>query len=133
MSKAFRLCPMPASPGGSSCARPFRARSWRRAKELGCGGFVTKNESPSEFLDAVRAVVAGRSHFPHLQEDIDPVAISSREIEIRDALLEGKAPFQIAQGLGISYGSVQTYKKRLFKKLGVTSMLDFLRQAVGSP
>ena len=104
----------------------------RRAKELGCGGFVTKDESPSEFLDAVRAVVAGRSHFPHLLEDVASVVISSREIEIRDALLEGKAPYQIAQELGISYGSVQTYKKRLFKKLGATSMLDFLRKAVGT-
>jgi DNA-binding NarL/FixJ family response regulator len=102
----------------------------RRAKELGCGGFVTKDESPSEFLDAVRAVVAGRSHFPRLVERAAQVVISSRETEIRDGLLEGKAPIQIAQDLGISYGSVQTYKKRLFKKLGVTSMLDFLRQSV---
>jgi two-component system invasion response regulator UvrY len=104
-----------------------------KAKELGCGGFVGKSEPPTNFLVAVRAVVAGAVHFPKLDPDSRPVRLSPRELQICKALLQGKPAFQIAAELGLTYGSVQTYKDRIFKKYGVTTLLELQRKVAHLP
>jgi len=126
------LVPHARKPGRILLVTAFPSQElMQRTRQSGCGGFVSKDGSPTEFLAAVRAVASGHIHFPDHERETSAASMSPREIEIRDALLEGKAPYQIAQDLGLTYGSVQTYKKRLFKKLGATSTLDFLRKAVG--
>jgi two-component system invasion response regulator UvrY len=104
-----------------------------KAKVLGCGGFVGKNEPPTRFLTAVRAVMEGTLHFPKLDPAAQPVRLSEREEQVRKALVQGRQPFQIAKDLGVTYGSVQTYKKRIFSKLGVSGMVDFLKKAAHLP
>jgi DNA-binding NarL/FixJ family response regulator len=104
-----------------------------QTKELGCGGFVGKSEAPTKFLTAVRAVVAGTTHFPLLDPLAQPVRLSAREEQVRKALVQGRQPFQIASDLGLTYGSIQTYKKRLFEKLGVGGMVEFLKKAAHPP
>jgi DNA-binding NarL/FixJ family response regulator len=102
----------------------------RRCKGLGCGGFVSKSDSPTAFLAAVRDVIEDRQHYPKLLAgpSASNLSFSEREQQVREALLDGKAPHEIATELGLTYGTVQTYKKRLFKKLGVGSMVEFLKR-----
>lgn len=105
----------------------------RKAKALGCGGFVGKSDSPTRFLEAVRAVLAGRFHFPKLDPSAASARLSAREEQVRDALVLGIPPYRIAKDLGITYGSIQTYKKRIFSKLGASNMVELLKKAVRPP
>lgn len=104
-----------------------------KAYQLGCGGFISKSDPPAIFLDAVQAVVAGNRHFPKLNLEAVPAKFSKREKEISVALLGGRPLNEIATELNITYGSAQTYKKRVFGKLGVTSLVEFLKKAALLP
>ena len=104
-----------------------------KAYDSGCGGFISKSEAPTAFVDAVQAVVAGDRHFPKLNLAAPPAKFSKREAEISQALLGGKPLNEIAADLNITYGSAQTYKKRVFGKLGVTSLVEFIKKAALLP
>jgi len=54
---------------------------------------------------------------------IEGKALTPREIDILEAATRGLGSRDIAQTLGLTIGTVHTYKKRLYKKLGVSSML----------
>ncbi len=59
--------------------------------------------------------------------------LSKREREIVELLLEGRTASAIARSLGISVGTVGTYKSRAFSKFGLNAKdgLEALREAVG--
>ena len=52
------------------------------------------------------------------------INLTTREQEILDSLLAGKSPKEIAYTLSISYNTVLTYQKNLYKKLGVNSIQE---------
>ena len=54
---------------------------------------------------------------------------------VLDALLEGVGPQALANRLGISQPAIQSYKRRLFEKLGISSQAELLRaaQELGNP
>lgn len=103
------------------------------ARDAGCGGFVAKSEAPSQFLSAVHTVLDGKLHFPKLDPDARPTPLSRRENQVYLALVQGKPIQDLAQELGITYASIQTYKKRIFGKLNVTNMVDFLKKSAHLP
>lgn len=103
------------------------------ARDAGCGGFVAKSEAPSQFLSAVHAVLDGKLHFPKLDPEARPIPLSRRENQVYLALVQGKPVQDLAQELGVTYASVQTYKKRIFGKLNVTNMVDFLKKSTHIP
>jgi len=82
------------------------------ARDAGCGGFVAKCEAPSQFLSAVHTVLDGKLHFPMLDPEARPIPLSQRENQVYQALVQGKAIQDLAQELGVTYASVQTYMSR---------------------
>jgi len=58
-------------------------------------------------------------------------ALSDREVEICSRLLAGRSSPQIARELKLGVGSVQTYRKRAYLKLGVSDMREIFARLLG--
>lgn len=106
------------------------------AYSQGASGFVSKSCSPDELVEAVEQVLAGNLHFPGLLDGRgEALRLSAREQTVLDALLEGVGPQALANRLGVSQAAIQSYKRRLFEKLGISSQSELLRaaQELGNP
>jgi DNA-binding NarL/FixJ family response regulator len=105
------------------------------ALTLGASGFLLKNASPQEVLQAVRTVHAGnamlapevtarlmhqfmprRSRHRHAFAD---ARLSEREVQVIRLVARGYSNQEIADELFLSLETVRTYLKRMFAKLGV--------------
>lgn len=113
-----------------------------RALKKGASGYVTKAMAAEELLKAIRKVVSGGSYVsPCLAEllalDVrDPLrvslheALTDRELQVMSLLGSGKQVKQIAAQLSISTSSINTYRARIFKKMGLASNAAVIRYAV---
>ncbi|MFS0512652.1 response regulator [Corynebacterium striatum] len=96
------------------------------AVEAGALGYLLKDAPEQALHDAVLATAAGkRTLAPEvaalLAERITrpEVALSSRELEILEALATGKSNKELAQRLFISEATVKTHLIHIYQKLGV--------------
>jgi DNA-binding NarL/FixJ family response regulator len=104
-----------------------------RALSLGASGFLLKNATPPEVLQAVRAVHAGHASLApevtaRLMRQFAPQApphpfagrlLSARELQVTRLVARGLSNQRIADELGLSLETVRTYLRRLFAKLGI--------------
>ncbi len=100
------------------------------AMQAGVSGYLVKDVSPSELLEALRQTVAGRTvvHPSLTRALIEQVqlpgsrpptaALSAREAEILQKIAYGASTKQVARALGISPHTVKTHLERIFEKLG---------------
>ena len=118
----------------------------RHALQAGAQGYLLKESAGTEVVDAVRAVHAGRRYLSQkIAETVindyvlqraadqveDPLArLSAREREILQLIAEGKTSAQIAQALHLSPKSVETYRSRLMRKLGIGDVAGLVRFAI---
>ena len=110
-----------------------------RALQAGALGFVLKESAGGEVVNAVRAVSAGRRFLspkiiPVLTGPLfapSPLArLSPREREVMQLVVEGWSSAQIADHLALSPKTVETYRSRLMKKLGVEDIPSLVKFAV---
>lgn len=112
----------------------------RRALKAGALGYLTKDASPEQLLDAIHRVAAGRGYVdPSLSSEMlraeqaqaEPMALlSARERQVLLALVKGRAPTDIATELNLAPNTVSTYKARLMEKLKQDSLSDLVRYAL---
>ena len=109
--------------------------------EAGAYGFLTKDAEPKEVILAIHKVAAGQKYVD--QEVANSIAIgkllpnsdnpfdelSSRELTIAMRLTEGHKVPDIAQELCINSKTVNTYRYRMFQKLGVKSDVELTHLA----
>ncbi|WP_207263244.1 response regulator transcription factor [Desulfovibrio sp. Huiquan2017] len=98
-----------------------------RALRCGAGGYVTKREEPDVLLEGVEALLrgerfvsarAGQSLAERTGEGTDPLLLlSDRERVIFSAVGRGASNAEIADQLGISPRTVETYLARMVRKL----------------
>ena len=82
--------------------------------------------------DAVRALDLARARLQPLDGPVllDPFrTLSEREQQVAQLVMEGLKSQQIADRLTISIKTVDTHRTRVFKKLGVHSVVDLIRVA----
>jgi DNA-binding NarL/FixJ family response regulator len=91
------------------------------ARDAGAQGTLLKTGSPSELLDALRAVLDGEQAFDARHPRRHPVcaALTPREREVLSLVAEGATNGEIASVLGIGVETVKTLLRRAFAKLGV--------------
>lgn len=101
--------------------------------EAGVHGFVTKDEEKFVLVSAILAAAQNRTwvsssvtkalfenrEFNQLPK---PHSLTPREEEILDLIGDGATPDQIASHLGIALSTVRTHQKRIYAKLGVTTV-----------
>ncbi len=114
-----------------------------RAFQAGAQGYMLKESAGSEVVQAVRTVYAGRRYLSQklaqagLDEYIDerqsrsPLdQLSGREREVCQLTVEGNTSATIAEKLGLSPKTVETYRSRVMDKLGVDDITGLVRYAI---
>jgi two-component system response regulator NreC len=118
----------------------------RSALAAGASGYLAKSAADSALIAAVRSVARGRI-FVELRdretkqtleapdraatESPAPIAtLSAREREVLVLLAEGHTNRAIAERLGLSVKTVESYRARLLQKLGLGSRAELTRLAI---
>jgi FixJ family two-component response regulator len=88
--------------------------------------FLEKPFDGEQLLRAVEQALAGLPQLPAATRE--PDALTAREREVMALLVEGLHNRRIAETLGISPRTVEVHKARVLDKLGVTSVVDLVKQ-----
>jgi DNA-binding NarL/FixJ family response regulator len=111
----------------------------QQAFRAGANGYVLKEAAGAEVVAAVRAVHAGKRY---LSAGIalrgsgeavveDPLErLSAREMEVLKLVVEGNTSHEVAQLLGLSPKSIDTYRSRLMTKLDVDHLTALVKFAI---
>ena len=111
-----------------------------RAFASGASGYLLKGSASEDIVTAVRQVMVGRRYVsPELSRldpartpaDASPLAsLSTRERQVLQLVVEGHSSAQIAAIVHLSPKSVDTYRSRLMKKLGVADVTALVKFAI---
>ena len=113
-----------------------------RALRDGAAGYLTKERSPEELIEAIKKVASGGKFVtPTLAEQLAEAVrsgvppaphdtLSDREHEILSLLGAGKTVRQIAADLRLSPKTVSTYRTRILRKMSLQTSADLIRYAV---
>lgn len=113
----------------------------------GASGYSLKRSSTDEFLRAVRAVVAGGIYLdpalvgapanesgPGSSQGslaaVEGSGLSEREYEVIRRIARGHTSKQMAEAMGISPRTLETYKARAMSKLALRTRADLIRYAL---
>ena len=92
------------------------------AKRAGAQGYVCKDADSTMLIKAVRQIIAGGTAFPASSRPAKTSGrLSAREAEVMRQLAQGISLVMIAADLGITVKSVNTYRRRVLDKLGLSS------------
>ncbi|OGB22395.1 MAG: hypothetical protein A3I66_14335 [Burkholderiales bacterium RIFCSPLOWO2_02_FULL_57_36] len=113
-----------------------------RALKTGASGYITKAMAAEELIKAIRKIMSGGTYVSSSVAELlalnvrEPTRMSphqsltERELQVVSMLGAGKQTKQIAAELSISISSVNTYRVRIFKKMGLASNAAVIRYAV---
>ena len=116
-----------------------------RALKAGARGYLRKESSLREVVDAVQTVKAGRRYLgcfvvdtmidgylmQQFDRELSPLErLSVREQEILQLVTEGKSSVEIAKLLYLSPKTVETYRSRLMRKLQVNNLPSLVKFAI---
>jgi DNA-binding NarL/FixJ family response regulator len=112
-----------------------------RMKRAGAGAYVRKSQPIDELVGAIGSVLADEVQpvARHTSSGPDPAMrsarvdaaeLSDRERDVLRMLAEGRRTVEIAQTLGISHKTVETYRARLQRKLGINDLSGLVRFAI---
>lgn len=102
----------------------------------GAAGYCLKDQSTEEIRRAIDTVVAGERYLSAgLEAALEPSAdgsepLTSREQTILLMLAQGQSNKQVAGDLDISVRTVETHRKNLKRKLGISSTAGLTRYAM---
>ena len=113
-----------------------------RALRAGAQGYLTKDHSPEQLVQAIRRVARGGKYVSETLAEklaglVDDGArqapherLSDREFEVLRALGSGLAVKEVAWQLSLSVKTISTYRTRLLEKMGFRSNADLVRYVV---
>ena len=114
----------------------------KRKLKFGASGYITKDSSAKDLLEAMRKVASGERFIAaDIAEQIAFEAsagmqlvahelLSARELMILRMLVEGKNANEIALDLGISSKTVSTHKTRLMNKMHIDSEVKLMQYII---
>jgi DNA-binding NarL/FixJ family response regulator len=115
----------------------------RRALEAGARGYISKDAVTEELVRAVRVVADGKRYIGQgltqnlldLQKgarngDYTVEVLTATERNILKLVAEGKSNPEIAVTIGLSPRTVETYRLRLMRKLGIENLPSLVRYAI---
>jgi DNA-binding NarL/FixJ family response regulator len=117
----------------------------RAAVAMGASGYVVKSSADTELITAIRAVASGKLFIDvgdrmSAQNLLSPrptgdgtsplETLSDREREVLTDVARGFTNQHVADRLGLSVKTVESYRARLMKKLGLKERADLVRLAM---
>lgn len=109
----------------------------QKMMDNGASGYVLKNATQEELLEAIQTVLKGKTYFSEeaaqsLRKNLDagiPV-LTRREKEVLELIAEGMTNNEIAQKIFISPSTVDTHRKNLLAKLNARNTAALVKMAL---
>jgi DNA-binding NarL/FixJ family response regulator len=119
-----------------------------KAVEAGALGYLLKDSSKEEILDAIKTVAAGKKYFNGpvsniiingylnsvrnsiASEDKTIYKVSKKEKEILGHIIDGKNSREIAEILGLSVRTVDNHRANMMKRLEVKNAVELVKLAL---
>ncbi len=116
----------------------------KKMLQMGASGYVTKNSSKEEMMNAICEVAAGNKYIcnevksilsEQLLEDNpqpDINLLSQREVEIIDLIKQGQSSREIAVQLNITLKTVEVHRHNILKKLNLkntAALVNFMNNS----
>jgi DNA-binding NarL/FixJ family response regulator len=110
----------------------------------GITNIILKTAGKEEIIEALEAILKGKKYYSNELLDLlfepperkrageDPVQLTNSEIEIVRIISEGLTTKEIASRRNISFHTVISHRKNIFRKLGVTSVSELIMYAIRS-
>jgi two-component system, NarL family, nitrate/nitrite response regulator NarL len=116
-----------------------------RIIQSGAHGYVSKEASPEELLQAIESVYGGETFFsPEIAHAAlnqlvsqggkgDPFAqLTGREREVLVLIAEGQSNKEIANQLGIGVRTIETHRERIMRRLDIHSIAGLTKFAIAN-
>ena len=100
------------------------------AIQAGASGYLLKDSSPDDLLQAIRSVYRGNLFLPQAlagelvqpqRAVVDPDQLTEREMDVLRLLVQGQSNKEIASNLNISMTTVRSHVSNILMKLGVSN------------
>ena len=113
-----------------------------KVMQMGAAGYLTKDAGPDEMVNAIRAVHSGQRYLPpdiaqkmalsqfKSVEDNPFNALSDRELQIMIMITRGDKVPAISEHLNLSTKTINSYRYRMFEKLGVSNDVELTHLAI---
>lgn len=115
-----------------------------KALSVGANGYLPKDTSMSELLEAIRVIYKGDNYFnknisdtilrsiinKSKQESHDKITLTNREKEVIKLVVEGLTNKEIADKLFISIRTVDSHKNNIMQKLNLKSSVELVKYAI---
>jgi len=114
----------------------------RNLLAIGVNGYLIKNAPKSELIEAIRSVVSGNNWFSpqvmdQVKETLEEISghpenirlLSKRELEVLGLIGKGMSSPEIAEKLFLSTHTVDTHRKNLLAKLGLSNSAALVKYA----
>jgi len=115
-------------------------RALSQALDAGCCGFLSKNASQDDLIEAICSAAEGDSYFTsdvlrqlvHLRRfnPVDNIELTDREIEVVQATANGASPDEIAASLYLSPHTIKNHLRHAMEKLDAHSKLEVVVKAL---
>ncbi|HWC52242.1 MAG TPA: response regulator transcription factor [Chitinophagaceae bacterium] len=108
----------------------------RNMIDNGASGYVLKNATKDELLDAIKTITAGKTYLSQevsailKTSDNEAIPITRREKEILVLIAEGLTNAEIAEKLFLSIATVNTHRKSLLEKLDAKNTAILIGKAI---
>lgn len=106
-----------------------------KALKKGAVGYVCKDVSPSDLIDAIRTVSRGGRYIPDgiaaiLSEHFDGNELTQAESRVLGMIVGGMSNKEIAFALNVSENTTKTHVQNIFSKLGVSDRTSAATAAI---
>lgn len=115
-----------------------------RVLRAGAAGYISKQESVEDVMDAIRRVLRGEIYLsPRMNNyvlsrlgrgetiQVDPISnLTDRELEIFELIGQGVPTRQIARKLKLSPKTIETHREKIKAKLDIRNAAELSRRAV---
>jgi two-component system, NarL family, response regulator NreC len=112
----------------------------RTARAMGAAGYITKNVADTRLIEAIHEVHRGERVFPEVitvpavpGESPKPAklqSLSGRERSVLGLIAAGHTNQVVADRLGVSVKSIESYRARIMTKLALETRADLVRVAI---
>ncbi len=114
----------------------------RRVLKLGAAGYLSKEQSPAELVNAVRKLLKGGKYISAAFADqfvMDWAKgssekphenLSDREFQVLRMIANGRSIKDIAGELSLSGKTISTYQSRIMQKMSLRTSADLVRYAI---
>lgn len=111
----------------------------------GAYGYLLKDCTFDELVEAIRSVVAGRRYLSPAvtgvvvddyvrrltkEESVPCSVLTAREREVLQLLAEGKSTKEMASQLHVSVKTIETHRQKIMEKLGLHSVAELTKYAI---